>query len=187
MTTPFVPHCLRLPDRTASLRGFALSMVLLGSFSTAAAQSIQPTRNAAEADRTSQQRKHQTVLRVLSSRGHMQCPLPGRNTRLLSIDSPREWEDTIENQSEVTALGRKVRWARERVLVYALDAKPYAGVRLESPARMLRLSQGILYWPVRQIQPDAGREKATALTRPCVLATIDRAYWHRIKVVPAQP
>jgi hypothetical protein len=168
------------------LRGLALSLGLLGGLSTTAAQGIQPTRHATEADWAGQPRQHQTALRVLSSRAHMQCPLPGRNTRLLSIDSPREWEDTIEHQDEVTALGRKVRWSREQVLVYALDAKGPVGVRLESPSRMLRLSQGILYWPIRQTPPDAGRPKSTALSRPCVLVTIDRAYWHRIKVVPAQ-
>ena len=105
----------------------------------------------------------------------------------MSIDSPREWEDTIERQDEVTALGRKVRWARERVLVYALESKPYAGVRLDSPSRVIRLAHGVLYWPVRQVQPETGANKASVLTRPCVMTTIDRAYWQRIKVVPARP
>jgi hypothetical protein len=113
--------------------------------------------------------------------------LSGKNLRLLSIDSPREWEDTIEHQDELTALGRRVRWANERVLVYALESRPHAGVRLDSPSRVIRLSQGILYWPVRQTLPDAATEKATVLTRPCVMTTIDRAYWQRIKVVPTRP
>ena len=128
-----------------------------------------------------------TALRVISTRSHMQCPLPGKNTRVLSIDSPREWDDTIERQDEVTALGRKVKWAKERVLVYALESKPHAGVRLDSPSRFIRLSNGVLYWPVRQIMPDRGAEKATVLTRPCVMTTIDRAYWQRIKIVPTRP
>lgn len=128
-----------------------------------------------------------TALRVISSRSHMQCPLPGKNSRVLSIDSPREWDDTIERQDEITALGRKVRWAKERVLVYALDSKPYAGVRLDSPSRFIRLSNGVLYWPVRQIMPEMGTEKASVLTRPCVMTTIDRAYWQRIKIVPTRP
>lgn len=128
-----------------------------------------------------------TALRVISTRSHMQCPLPGKNSRVLSIDSPGEWDDTIEHQDERTALGRKVRWTKERVLVYALESKPHAGIRLESPARVIRISQGILYWPIRQILPDTRTEKATVLTRPCVMTTIDRAYWHRIKIVPARP
>jgi hypothetical protein len=181
MSTPSAPHCLPGSVRSLFLRSLALSLVLLGGVSGAAAQGVQAIRLAVDPPR----QPHQTVLRVLSSRGHMQCPLPGRNKRLLSIDSPREWEDTIESQDEVTALGRKVRWSRERVLVYALDTKTQAGVRLESPTKVLRLSQGILYWPVRQIQPEGGRPKASAPARPCVLVTIDRAYWHRIKVVPA--
>lgn len=128
-----------------------------------------------------------TALRVISTRSHIQCPLPGKNTRVLSIDSPREWDDTIERQDEVTALGRKVRWSKERVLVYALDSKPYAGVRLDSPSRFIRLSNGVLYWPVRQVMPHMGTEKAAVLTRPCVMTTIDRAYWQRIKIVPTRP
>lgn len=155
---------------------------------TAQAQNLQPTRNAAaEPSSVAKPRSAITAVRVISSRGHMQCPLPGKNSRLLSIDSPREWEDTIEHQDEVTALGRKVRWAKERVLVYALESKPHAGVRLESPAKIIRLTQGVLYWPVRQILPDVRADRATALTRPCVMTTIDRAYWQRIKVVPARP
>lgn len=185
MSTPSAPHRLPWPVRGLSLRRLALSLVLLGSLSTTAAQGLQPARLTADSDRTSAAHKQPSALRVLSSRGHMQCPLPGRNTRLLSIDSPREWADTIEQQDELIALGRKVRWSRERVLVYALEAKAHVGVRLESPSRVLRLSQGILYWPIRQIPPEGGRAKASAPARPCVLVTIDRAYWHRIKVVPA--
>jgi hypothetical protein len=155
----------------------------------AQAQNLQLTRNPPATDHPSptKPRSAVTAVRVISSRSHMQCPLPGKNSRLLSIDSPREWEDTIEHQDEITALGRKVRWARERVLVYALETKPHAGVRLDSPAKVIRLAQGVLYWPVRQILPDAKAEKATVLTRPCIMTTIDRAYWQRIKVMPARP
>lgn len=133
-----------------------------------------------------------TAVRVLATRSHMQCPLPGKNTRTLSIDSPGEWDDTIENQNEITALGRQVRWKHERVLIHALESKPYGELRLESPTKVIRLSQGVLYWPVRQWSHDFVRDKdekrsKPALTRPCVMAIIDRAYWQRIRVVPAQP
>ncbi|WP_310460719.1 hypothetical protein [Sphaerotilus sp.] len=169
---------------------FSRLMVLLAVVAgvpDVSAQGVQLTRNPANEATSSRQRAAPTVVRVISTRSHMQCPLPGKNMRLLSIDSPREWEDTIEHQDELTALGRKVRWAKERVLVYALESKPYAGVRLDSPSRVIRLSQGILYWPVRQVMPEMGAEKATVLTRPCVMTTIDRAYWQRIKIVPTRP
>lgn len=165
-----------------------LFLALSAAVSLASAQGgLQVTRNPVADTGASRSRAAPTVVRVLSTRSHMQCPLPGKNTRLLSIDSPREWEDTIDRQDEITALGRKVRWARERVLVYALESKPYAGVRLDSPSRVIRLAQGVLYWPVRQVMPEPGTEKATVLTRPCVMTTIDRAYWQRIKVVPTRP
>jgi hypothetical protein len=162
------------------IRRLACLLLAAVAFSSAevSAQGPSPTKSRAAPT---------TTLRVISTRSHMQCPLPGKNSRVLSIDSPGEWEDTIEQQDERTALGRKVRWSKERVLVYALESRPHAGVRLESPARVIRISQGILYWPIRQILPDQRTEKATVLTRPCVMTTIDRAYWHRIKIVPARP
>jgi hypothetical protein len=142
------------------------------------------TLPAGAADRT-----RATFLRVHATRSHMQCPLPGRSRKLLSIDSPGEWEDTIERQDELTALGRKVRWANERVLVYALETQHGTDPRLESPVRVVRLSQGVLYWPVRQRQSEgtgtAGQRPSTQ-TRPCVLAIIDRAFWQHIRVVPVR-
>ena len=127
-----------------------------------------------------------TLLRVHATRSHMHCPLPGRQQRLIGIDSPAEWEDTIEQQGEVAALGRKVRWNHERVLLYAVDmqGRQAVPVRLESPSPMIRLTGGVLYWPVRQ-RPIEGIDVRSA--RPCVMAIIDRAFWHRIRVVPTRP
>lgn len=187
MTKPSAPPRPHPTRWTASVKRLLLFLAGTAAVQVAAAQGLQVTRNPIADASASRSAAAPTVVRVLSTRSHMQCPLPGKNTRLLSIDSPREWEDTIERQDEVTALGRKVRWARERVLVYALESKPYAGVRLDSPSRVIRLAHGVLYWPVRQVQPETGANKASVLTRPCVMTTIDRAYWQRIKVVPARP
>lgn len=179
-------HSMRCPQQ---FRWLAFLLLAAVAFSTAdvSAQDLQPTRSTEASAASSRPRAAPTTLRVISTRSHMQCPLPGKNSLVLSIDSPREWEDTIEHQDERTALGRKVRWSKERVLVYAMESKPHAGVRLESPSRVIRISQGILYWPIRQVLPEQRAEKATVLTRPCVMTTIDRAYWHRIKIVPARP
>ena len=127
-----------------------------------------------------------TLLRVHATRSHMHCPLPGRKQRLIGIDSPAEWEDTLEQQGEVAALGRKVRWSRERVIVFAADmqGRQAEAVRLESPARVIRLSGGVLYWPVRKRTLD---DQPPRQVRPCVMAIIDRAFWHRIRVVPTRP
>ena len=188
MTTPSVLLRPRPLPWTACVNRWLLLLAGTAAMQVATAQGLQFIRNpVADTSASPSRAAAPTVVRVLSSRSHMQCPLPGKNTRLLSIDSPQEWEDTIEHQDEATALGRKVRWARERVLVYALEARPYAGVRLDSPSRMIRLAHGVLYWPVRQVMPEPGIAKATTLTRPCVMTTIDRAYWQRIKIVPTRP
>jgi hypothetical protein len=187
MTYPFAPHRASSSGWAPFCSRLALLLVVVGSVPEVSAQGVQFTRNPVPESSAAKQRAASTVVRVISTRSHMQCPLSGKNMRVLSIDSPREWDDTIEHQDEITALGRKVRWAKERVLVYALESKPYAGVRLDSPSRVIRLSQGVLYWPVRHIMPEMGTEKATVLTRPCVMTTIDRAYWQRIKIVSTRP
>jgi hypothetical protein len=186
MTTPTATPRPHTPVWTSSSK-LALFLALTATAQVAPAQGLQTTRNPLAGTSASQPGAASSVVRVLSTRSHMQCPLPGKNTRLLSIDSPREWEDTIDHQDEITALGRKVRWAKERVLVYALESKRYAGLRLDSPTRVIRLAHGVLYWPVRQVMPESGPDKSNAPTRPCVLTTIDRAYWQRIKVVPTRP
>lgn len=183
-TVPHRPHPARWSPHPGHL---ALLLAMACSAFGVSAQGVQLTRNPVSEAAASRPRAAPTSVRVISTRSHMQCPLPGKNMRVLSIDSPREWDDTIERQDELTALGRKVRWSKERVLVYALESRPHAGARLDSPSRVIRLSQGILYWPVRQVMPEAGTEKATVLTRPCVMTTIDRAYWQRIKIVPTRP
>jgi hypothetical protein len=191
MNHPCAPHRIHLARWNSHFRQLALLLATVTAMAINAtgvsAQGLQVARNVDVDATKSRPRASPTALRVISTRSHMQCPLPGKNSRVLSIDSPREWEDTIEHQDERTALGRKVRWAKEQVLVYALESKPHAGARLESPSRMIRISQGILYWPVRQVMPETRTEKAAVLTRPCVMTTIDRAYWHRIKIVPTRP
>ena len=188
MNHPSVPHRPHPAGWRPHARPLALLLVMACSMPGVSAQGVlQVARNPGSEAAPARPRAAPTAVRVISTRSHMQCPLSGKNMRLLSIDSPREWADTIEHQDELTALGRKVRWAKERVLVYALESKPHAGVRLDSPSRMIRLSQGILYWPVRQVMPEMGTEKATVLTRPCVMTTIDRAYWQRIRIVPTRP
>ncbi len=140
----------------------------------------------AAADASQKRGGSTTLLRVHATRSHMHCPLPGRQQRVIGIDSPAEWTDTIEQQGEVAALGRKVRWSRERVIVFAPDmqGRQADALRLESPAQMVRVSDGVLYWPVRQRAID---DRTAQQMRPCVMAIIDRAFWQRIRVVPARP
>ncbi|MCK6400607.1 MAG: hypothetical protein L6Q74_01630 [Sphaerotilus natans subsp. sulfidivorans] len=170
------------------LRTLVVLGLVMGGLLAGAARAA-PGSGTAEAERvggSGNGSRGATLLRVHATRSHMHCPLPGRQQRLIGIDSPAEWEDTIEQQGEIAALGRRVRWSRERVIVFAADmqGRQAEAVRLESPARVIRLSGGVLYWPVRKRTLD---DQPPRQVRPCVMAIIDRAFWHRIRVVPTRP
>lgn len=181
-------HRQRHGGRQRLLRTLVALGLVMGSLLASAARAA-PGGGPAETERiggSGNGSRGATLLRVHATRSHMHCPLPGRQQRLIGIDSPAEWEDTLEQQGEVAALGRKVRWSRERVIIFAADmqGRQAEAVRLESPARVIRLSGGVLYWPVRKRVMD---DQQPRQVRPCVMAIIDRAFWHRIRVVPTRP
>ncbi|MGR6807462.1 hypothetical protein ACU6VI_14340 [Sphaerotilus natans] len=181
-------HRQRHGGRQRLLRTLVALGLVMGSLLASAARAA-PGGGSAETERiggSGNGSRGATLLRVHATRSHMHCPLPGRQQRLIGIDSPAEWEDTLEQQGEVAALGRKVRWSRERVIIFAADmqGRQAEAVRLESPARVIRLSGGVLYWPVRKRVMD---DQQPRQVRPCVMAIIDRAFWHRIRVVPTRP
>ncbi len=181
-------HRQRHGGRQRLLNTLVVLGLVMGSLLASAARAA-PGGGPAETERiggSGNGSRGATLLRVHATRSHMHCPLPGRQQRLIGIDSPAEWEDTLEQQGEVAALGRKVRWSRERVIIFAADmqGRQAEAVRLESPARVIRLSGGVLYWPVRKRVMD---DQQPRQVRPCVMAIIDRAFWHRIRVVPTRP
>lgn len=122
------------------------------------------------------------AVRVLATRSHAQCPIPGKKIAVLSIDSAKEWAEELQ-QDEVSTAGRAIRWGREQVLIYAMNQQPTLGVSVEPASRVLTLHSGLLLWPVREIRPGAGQIAATATSRPCLVAIVKRAYWHKIKIV----
>jgi hypothetical protein len=122
------------------------------------------------------------AVRVLATRSHTQCPLPGQKIAVLSIDSRQEWAETLL-QDEVSVAGRGIRWSREQVLVYAMNQQPTLGVSVEPAGRVLSLQSGVLMWPIREVRPSPGQMAATALSRPCLVAIVKRAYWQRIRIV----
>lgn len=136
----------------------------------------------APADRQPGARPRVQAVRVLATRSHTQCPLPGQKIAVLSIDSPQEWTETLQ-QDEASTAGRAIRWSREQVLVYAMNQQPTLGVSVEPAARVLSLHSGVLMWPVREVRPGPGQMAATALSRPCLVAIVKRAYWQRIRIV----
>ena len=143
-----------------------------------------PATSARESKRAEQPgpRPHVQAVRILTTRSHSQCPLPGQKIAVLSIDSPQEWAETLQ-KDEASVAGRSIRWSREQVLVYAMNQQPTLGVSVEPASRVLSLNSGVLMWPVREIRPGPGQMAATALSRPCLVAIVKRAYWQRIRIV----
>lgn len=121
-------------------------------------------------------------VRLASWRSHDICPMQGAVRSVRSVDSLREWSDTL-TQDEAGAVGRRVLWSREKVLVYAMALQPTAGIRLEPASSVLRLSSGVLWWPVKRSPPGPGGMPITVQSRPCLIALVNRAQWHRIRVV----
>jgi hypothetical protein len=132
-------------------------------------------------DSTSSGQQVQAV-RVLATRAHTQCPLGGKKLAVLSIDSPREWKEKLL-QEETAVVGRPIKWSREQVLVYAMNQQPTLGVGIEPASRVLALNSGVLMWPVKETRPGPGQMAAQALSRPCLVAVVKRAYYQRIRIV----
>lgn len=122
------------------------------------------------------------AVRVLASRSHAQCPIPGKKLAVMAIDSAQEWSEKMQ-QDEVAVTGRAIRWPREQVLIYAMNQQPTLGVSVETASRVLTLHSGLLMWPVREVRPGAGQMAATATSRPCLVAIVKRAFWQKIKIV----
>jgi hypothetical protein len=121
-------------------------------------------------------------VRILTSRSHSQCPLAGSKIAVHSIDSPQEWVDTLQ-KNEVAVAGRAIRWSREQVLVYAMNQQPTQGVSVEPAGQVLALKSGVLFWPVHELRPGAGKAAASSSSRPCLVAVVKRTYFQRIRIV----
>ena len=148
--------------------------------STAAADSTRKPGETGNPGRSAAQRSHS--VRLASWRSHNICPMQGAVHSVRSVDSLREWRDTL-TQDEAGAVGRRVLWSREKVLVYAMAIQPTAGIRLEPASSVLRLKSGVLWWPVKRSPPGPGGMPITVQSRPCLIALVNRAQWHRIRIV----
>ncbi|MCK6425302.1 MAG: hypothetical protein L6Q75_09435 [Burkholderiaceae bacterium] len=159
-------------------------LLSLGSLAALAAPNgdLPSARAAAPARAQAEPPRRAQGVKLLATRSHTQCPLPGKKIAVLSIDSRQEWRDHLEGD-ESSVAGRPIRWAREQVLVYAMNQQPTLGVRIEPAARQLTLHGGLLFWPVREIRPGPGELAATATSRPCLVAVVKRSYYQRIRIV----
>jgi hypothetical protein len=120
-------------------------------------------------------------IKVLASRSHAFCPMSGTARSVRTIDSRNEWTDTL-SIDESGGLGRRVLWSREKVVVYAEDLQPASGRQLESATDLLRLKSGVLWWPVRDATGNPLHSGVQPKNRPCVIAAVSRAQWHRVRV-----
>lgn len=171
MTRPFLA-----PVRRALTVILALSAWPLATRADSA-PGRSPPLSAASADTS----RPPAAVKVLAWRAHGVCPMGGQQRGVHMLASVQDWQQTL-TQAETGALGRRVQWSRERVLVYALDRQAQLGARLESPAN-LRISGGVLWWPITLRTPAAGSLSATAQARPCVIAAVPRNGWQRVRVL----
>jgi hypothetical protein len=162
-------------------RTLACGVIALALLPALAVADSRPGQSPPRPASAAEARQAPTAAKVLAWRAHGVCPMGGQKRGVHMLTSVQEWQKTI-TQAETGALGRRVQWGRERVLVYALDGKPQLGTRLESPGS-LRISGGVLWWPIVLRTPEPGTMMATALSRPCVIAAVPRRGWQRVRVL----
>lgn len=147
----------------------------------ARADTVTPSGARPQPDARARQAALNRPIKVLASRSHGFCPIGGTARTVRTIDSRNEWADTLTTD-ESGGLGRRVLWSREKVLVYAEDLQPASERRLESATDWLRLKSGVLWWPVRDLPGNPLHTGLQPKMRPCVIAAVSRAQWHRVRV-----
>ncbi|RZS58171.1 hypothetical protein EV685_0450 [Sphaerotilus mobilis] len=159
--------------------GLGLGMGLTGK--AARADTVTPSGPRAQPDARARKAALNRPIKVLASRAHGFCPIGGTSRTVRTIDSRNEWSDTLTTD-ESGGLGRRVLWSREKVLVYAEDLQPATGRQLASATDLLRLKSGVLWWPVRDLPGNPLHTGVQPKMRPCVIAAVSRAQWHRVRV-----
>jgi hypothetical protein len=159
-------------------------MVALGGWTAVTpvrADTVTPSGPRAAPDARARLAALNRPIKVLASRSHAFCPMSGTARSVRTIDSRNEWTDTL-SIDESGGLGRRVLWSREKVVVYAEDLQPASGRQLESATDLLRLKSGVLWWPVRDATGNPLHSGVQPKNRPCVIAAVSRAQWHRVRV-----
>jgi hypothetical protein len=161
--------------------GLGLSLYGGHGLTAARADTVSPSGTRSQPDARARKAALNRPIKVLASRSHGFCPIGGTARTVRTIDSRNEWSDTLTTD-ESGGLGRRVLWSREKVLVYAEDLQPASGRKLESATDLLRLKSGVLWWPVRDMPGNPLQAGVQPKTRPCVIAAVSRAQWHRVRV-----
>lgn len=114
----------------------------------------------------------------------MQCPLASADPAqaLLVLDNERQWAGALR-ADEAATFGRAVRWAEERVVVFALAQQPTLGTRVALDKPQAELRQGVLQLTLRIERPPADAMTATALSRPCVIVAVAREGWLQARAI----
>ncbi len=120
---------------------------------------------------------------LLAQVSHAKCPVAGMDDRALLIGDARPWRATM-TVDEAGALGRRVQWRDQRVLVVALRRQPTLGVSLSLAES--HPWQGNRAIPPRLrlhvARPGADEAAQAALSRPCVIAVLAKGPWREVWV-----
>ncbi len=114
-----------------------------------------------------------------------QCPLAGAESSLGVIESSAQWSSLLSADAR-SLFGREVLWDRERVVVFALARQNTLGHKVELSARLFEERAGVLTMPVRIQRPAPDRMSATALSRPCLIVSVQRDGWRTVRVTEAR-
>jgi hypothetical protein len=124
---------------------------------------------------------------VRAQKSVVRCPLVGPVDRplLRVFESADQWQSETRADERAT-FGREVRWARERVVVFALEQQPTLGVQVELNPKRVVVRGGMLRLPIQVRRPGADEMAATALSRPCVMIAVRRGGWRKVTVLDAK-
>lgn len=125
-------------------------------------------------------------LPVGGSRSHVQCPLASREPATWVIDSESGWHARQAATPSDEALGRPVRWSRERLLIYSIGLQPTLGhsVRLAG-TDFARLGTRQLGLRIEVRHPAPDEMAATALSSPCLVVAVPRGRWRSVQLLDA--
>lgn len=125
-------------------------------------------------------------LPVSGARGHVQCPLASRDPVTWVIDRETDWRALQPVTSGDEALGRPVRWSRERLLIHSIGLQPTLGhsVRLAG-TEFTRLGARQLGLRIEVRHPAPDEMAATALSSPCLVVAVPRGRWRSVQLLDA--
>lgn len=121
-----------------------------------------------------------TPVTVAQQRRYTQCPWRGESAAVFDTDAA--WRAALGDRAQEPLFQPPVDWARQRVVAYTMDTQPSLGYGVELVESSVAQRGEVLRLPVRLIRPSPDRLQGMALTRPCVLAVVERGSWREVEV-----